>query len=395
MAVSRLSAVDLRKLAATDPEAAQVGYQLNSPQGVNLDGNPLSLRQDEFQATAPFEFANNPPLRPALLRLEKAFELAPPPPGPTGPSEVGLVRASQLSPVARGGLLMPGVVFTSSTGRQTAFAGRFDTGEVIRAAAPRGAPFQAVGTGLRASGVAGVRISGADWLYTVDPDPAGRSQLSRRRVSAAGLGQPERVPVTPQLPALHWPQLTALPDGRVVLGVVDPGKAPFVAVSKDGGKSFQVTANLAHTAQDVMTLVHLGSFGDGTLVATTQVADAQGVQSFVRTSADGVRFSAPVRVTTANPNVHDAFPAQRADGDVDLYYLREGAQGFSAYRRLFSRDGRLGPEQRLTGDDVGWVEKPQASRLPDGRVRLVMARKRPGDQFDLVSALLPGDAPRR
>ncbi len=388
MTLRPLDGIDLNRLARTDPLAAELGAQLQRAPGGNRDGNPARLRRDEFMAVAPLEYQLNAPLRPVLERLDRAFFVE------TG-SQVTwnnppLVSASGLRPIVQGGLPMPGATFTTRSGAQTTFISKGDTGEVLRSDAPfttaRREPFVA-------AAVAGVTVGGRRYLYSVEPTATGLS-LVRRAVTAAGLGRPQPVEVSPMPAGMHWPQLTALPDGRIALAAVVPHRGPYLAMSDDGGKSFQVTAWLGQTQRDELSLAHLGSFADGTLVVTTQVGDPQGlVTSLVRTSQDGVNFTPPVPVTTENPNVHDAFVVRRSDGDVDLYYLRQEQAGFSAFRRKLTRAGALGEEQRLTGPELGSVEKPQGFRLPDGSVRLIMARRNQLDDFDVVTALLPGDAP--
>jgi len=383
-----LDRIDLNRLARTDPQAAAIGRQLQRAPGANRDGNPAVLRRDEFMAVAPLEHRLNVPLRPVLERLDRAFFAEtgtqvtwnPPP----------LITASALQPIVQGGLPMPGVTFTLPSGAQTTFISKGDTGEVFRSDAPfataKREPFVA-------AAVAGVTAGGRRYLYSVEPGAAGLS-LVRREVTAAGLGRPQPVELSPMPDGMHWPQLTALPDGRIALAAVVPHRGPYLAISSDGGASFEVTAWLGQTQRDELSLAHLGSFADGTLVVTTQVGGPDGlVTSLVRTSRDGVNFSPPVPVTTENPNVHDAFVVRRGDGDVDLYYLRQEQAGFSAYRRKLTRSGSLGEEQRLTGPELGSVEKPQAFRLPDGSLRLIMARRNRLDDFDVVTALLRGDAP--
>lgn len=386
MPVRASKSIDLRVLAATDPVAAEIGRQLNSTRGVNRDGDPLTLRRDEF--------ALNPPLRPVLQRLDQAFFGAAVSPVPF--VEPAVLRASAFSPVARGGIAMPGVLFVSASGRQTSFVGRGDTGELLRGTAQGSGPFSPpTRERIIATGVTGATIRGKDYLYTVEPDGKGNGSLRRRQVLPNGLGRVEQIKVSPPIPFMHWPQLTSLADGRVVLATVVPGQKPFLAISDDGGRNFKVTTSPAHSPVDSMTLAHVAGFRDGALVVTTQVGDSTGqVQAFVRTSADGITFSAPVKVTTTSSNVHDAFPVPRADGDVDLYYLKASGDGFAAFRRSFARQGQLGPEQQLTGSDLGSVEKPQARRLPDGSVRLILAKRNRADDFDVLSAVLPGDAPK-
>jgi hypothetical protein len=405
VALRILDSIDLNLLARVDPQAAGIGVQLQRAAGAGRLGHATQLRRDVFMAIAPAEYQLNVPLRPVLERLARAFYAEDggqvtwntgAPMSAVAPRPIvqgALISAAALKPIVQGGLPMPGATFVKRSGAQTTFITKGDTGEVLRSDAPF---TQRVREPFTATGVSGVTVGGQTWLYSVEPGATGL-ELMRREVHPHWLGKAQSVTLHPMPSGIHWPQMTALPDGRVALAAVVPNQGPYLALSSDGGKTFTVTSWLGQTAADSMSLAHLGHFADGTLAVTTQLADARGlVQSYARTTKDGVNFTAPVPVSSSNPNVHDAFVVPRNDGDVDLYYVQQEAtafSGFSAFRRKMAHDGSLGPEQRLTGADVGSVEKPQAFRLPDGSVRLVMAHRKQLDHFDVVTTVLESDAP--
>lgn len=289
---------------------------------------------------------------------------------------------------------MPVTAFADPRGGLTSVVMRGDQGTVSVASSTDGLHFSPpVQLPVRTTELSGAVVQGERTLFAFTQGLRGEPQLWRSSFEH----NDTRAVALPPLPgAPHWPQLTTLKNGDLVMGFVVLGQQPYLMTSHDQGRSFGPPHAIGHTRQDVMTLVHLATFGDGTLAVTTQVADPQmRVKSFVRFSTDGgATLSAPTLVTDQNQNVHDAFPITRRDGNVDLYYLREAGAGFEAWRRMVKKDGTLGPEQRLTGPDIGSVEKPQPRRLADGSLSVNVARRRPDAQsFDVVAFRLDGDAP--
>ncbi len=138
----------------------------------------------------------------------------------------------------------------------------------------------------------------------------------------------------------------------------------------------------------------LGSFSDGKLSLSYQAgARPDRMRSYVRTSLDGRTWSAPVRVSALSENVHDTVHLRRADGGVDLYYISQSSpRGFSLFRRALLSDGTLGGEERLSGDDVGNAQKPQPARLSDGRIHLRFVVQPPTGPHRLAAVTLEGDA---
>jgi hypothetical protein len=70
--------LDLNRLAAVDPQAANLGYHLNlrAAGGVDLDGDPLRLRRDEFLgAVRPYLQRLGPNEALLVQRLDRAFQL--------------------------------------------------------------------------------------------------------------------------------------------------------------------------------------------------------------------------------------------------------------------------------------------------------------------------------
>lgn len=209
---------------------------------------------------------------------------------------------------------------------------------------------------------------------------------------------PARVSIEGASVVPSWPQAASVPDGRTLLGFVAPDKtAAFLAVDDGSGLRFRARPLPNLTGELRGVLAHVGTTKRGSWVVTHQTADASwAFRSYVQVSTDGERWTGPVDLQPADPNVHDAFPIARLDDGADVYYLRAGARGeLNVHRRSLSDDGTLGPEQVVTAPGVGHVNKPQPRRLPDGRLALMLAIGRAsGTAYDLAMVILDGDAPR-
>jgi hypothetical protein len=266
-----------------------------------------------------------------------------------------------------------------------------------KAAAPKALPLMGV------EELTALSVGSKRYLFVEAEDASGRPAFGRSELAATGLRPIEPVVVRGAPGQVHWLQSAARDAHHLALAFADPQNRAYVAVSSDGGKSFDARPLPSVTGgqPERGVLVHAAYSPNGSLVATRQVADANwAFTSLVQRSTDGVTWSAPISLTTTNPNVHDAFPIARKDGlGVDIYYLRqEGPGGFRVYRRAWSDAGKFGPEQRVTGDDLGHLEKPQPRRQADGSIFLVLAQAQGADtstDFDVIGARLSADAPLR
>ncbi|HZH04568.1 MAG TPA: hypothetical protein VEY30_12355 [Myxococcaceae bacterium] len=109
---------------------------------------------------------------------------------------------------------------------------------------------------------------------------------------------------------------------------------------------------------------------------------------------NGQHWSPPTLVSTHSGNVHDTSHVRRRDGGVDLYYISQSSpEGFSTFRRCLRPDGTLGVEERVTEDSVGNTQKPEASRLSNGKLMLRFVIKHPKQPDRLAFAVIDRDAP--
>lgn len=234
-------------------------------------------------------------------------------------------------------------------------------------------------------------VRGALYFAGAD-DPTGAAVLYRARVGGA-----DALPAVPGLSSLlSWPQLAPWGD-RVAIAFRDDAGRPMFAAGDDA-ESFGAPVVVG---PDAAAVPIVAAFGDGSLAYAYQhPVGAEPMVSFVRRSSDGVTWTDPVRVTDASSNVHDAAFVARSDGGLDLYYAYPGVAGFALFRRALSADGVLGPEERVTADEVGEASKPRGLRLPSGRVLVTFAEIEARDSGTgeptrqrLRIASLPGEAP--
>lgn len=214
---------------------------------------------------------------------------------------------------------------------------------------------------------------------------AGADDLTGPATLYAGrVGAPTALPPVEGLASLlSWPKLYDL-GGRVALVFRDASSVPRFALGPDPERLGAPGVIVDEPA----ALVTLGVFGSGRFAATYQrPVGGEPMVSFVVLSDDGETWSAPARVTEASPNVHDTTLVGRGDGALDLYYAYpRGASGFTLHRRRLAEDGALGPEQRVTADEVGEATKPEGLRLASGDVLIAIA---------VITARGPDGAPTR
>ena len=247
-----------------------------------------------------------------------------------------------------------------------------------------------------------VRLGDGAYLYFVVGTSLGVApELARARIEADGFGPREDLgPLAGADSLLAWPRFETLPDGRIAVAFHDGVGRPSLALSDDG-RVFGA-ATVVDTAPRAMAKVT--AFGDGTLAFTYQTG-ANPMISYVRVApppAAGAPpvWSAPFVVTEASSNVHDTSAVVRADGDLDLYYIYPPGPAFRVFRRALARDGRLGPEEAVTGEASGDTSKPRVVRLDGCRVLLTYAEITVRDgagqpiQQRLGAVVIDGDAPQ-
>lgn len=357
--------VDLQALYRRDPRAALVGEALNTPRlgGVDHDGDPSRLTWSEFRAAAPGFLRLYPGHAPEVARLQTLFEAAPSrPPAPTDPGPGLVDPADAWAPADSAGVETGG----AHLGPDRLIFERGDaelTRSVLRAASldggasepllPNGPRLQ-----LSASVVDGtVFFSGADDLQSA-------AQLYRWRPGDAA---PQPVPGLDDLGPLSWPKVRTLADGSLMVAYRDTRSRPRLAWSEDGHRFHPLPGTVEPAGA---AMVDLGVQRNGTLVMTYQLGHGARMQSVLRTSRDGHRWSPRRPVTEASDNVHDTTLVTRADGGLDLYYVYSTpTEPFALYRRALDEDLALGPEQRVSRPGEA-INKPHAERRPEGGVRV-------------------------
>lgn len=93
---------------------------------------------------------------------------------------------------------------------------------------------------------------------------------------------------------------------------------------------------------------------------------------------DGLSWGQESIVTDTSFEVHDAFPFQRKDGNIDIYYshgLNRKPPYWSLWRRCVNSDGKLGKEQLLANELIGDVTKPNVFRRDDGTIALLFVEQ--------------------
>jgi hypothetical protein len=252
------------------------------------------------------------------------------------------------------------------------------------------------------SAPSGVRIGANQFVYWAAATALNAPPLLyRARITPQGFSPREAVAVSNAVPwLLSWPRFLAVPDGGIAMVNRDGAGLPTISFSPDG---LDFTADVRRAMPGSSSAqVAAGFFENGTMALSHQSPEgAAPMISRVRISSDALVWTSAVQVSANSQNVHDTWLVNRADGDLDLYYIYPaGGRGFSLFRRPLSPDGGLGPEQRITANSLGDPSKPSAQRLPSGKLLLMFAditsRAPQGWPLtqQLTLSILSGDAPK-
>lgn len=281
----------------------------------------------------------------------------------------------------------------------------FTKGELFLSSATKGAPFSTpkkltLSNRAIVASPSVIVWQGVRWLYFIESDGDFTNHTLKRAKIIQGTIQPaEAIDAIQGIDSLlSWPKFYTWKD-KVAVAFRNGQNQPMLNKSDDG-KRFGTPSLAGPSTGGAMAT--LGVMVDGTLVYTYQHPAANAAMiSFVRLSQDGKGWSPPTKVSAKSNNVHDTTILPRPEGGADLYYIYpKGPVGFVLFRRYVSPTGVLGPEQQLTDSRLGEPSKPEAHRLPDGRILLAwseISKRAPNGQpseqiFQLT--YLVGDAPQ-
>jgi hypothetical protein len=312
---------------------------------------------------------------------------------------------SEVVTIASGGLVLPAAGFPLAGGGFVAFGVRWGDARILRSTSARAWGFDAASAlpWTAASAATGVTVGGKNVLYFVANTEGGAS-LNVAALDGDSLAAPARVALDGAEGIPAWPQAVGLADGRVLLAFVVPQTRVMVGADDGTGTRFHV-APLPLDEPDLRgVLAYVGVTARRSWVLTYQVADESWhFRSRVLLSHDdGLSWSRAQKISD-DADVASPFALARADDGADLYYAKAAtSQGKvtgitstdqAIWRRALHEDGTLGPEQLVTSATMGRVTNPQARRLPNGRIALMIALERGRTAKDLGLVVLDGDAP--
>jgi hypothetical protein len=299
--------------------------------------------------------------------------------------------------LATGGMVLPAAWFPTNTGGALAFGVRWTEGRIVAARSAHALAFEpSLDLPFEgASGATGVTVDGGPALYVVARSGS-YTRLQLARIIDGDVGPPAPVDMDGANVVPEWPEAVGLPDGRVLLTFVEPQSRVFAGVDDGGGTHFTMAEVPLNEQSLTGVLAHVGITQSGSWLLAYQVADASWrFRASVLVSTDsGASWRPPIALPAGDgETVSDAFPIARVDRGADIYYASGALQHETIRRRSLHEDGTLGPEQIVTSDAVGRVQKPQPRRLADGRVTMLFTADRGSTAGILALAVLDGDAP--
>jgi hypothetical protein len=300
--------------------------------------------------------------------------------------------------LASGGLVLPGAWFPLSHDAALVVGVRWTAQRLItvKSAAPSsydGASDMAV---EQASGATGVTAGGDRLLYFLGRSGDAPALQIAKVGDDAGIGESSVLRLEGTVGTPRWPQAVGLADGRTLLALVGSDDR-ILAGASDGSSTFHLDAVPFGETERLGILAHVGITTAGAWIVSYQASDTMfhfhaGV---VVSHDEGQTWSPPLPIPLdPGETLSDLFPIARLDHGADLYYARGELGNEQIRRRALHDDGTLalGPEQLVTSDDIGRVEKPQPRRRPDGRLAMLLTIRR-GVTGTLALGVLDGDAP--
>jgi hypothetical protein len=300
------------------------------------------------------------------------------------------VVASDVVTLVRGGLVLPAAWFSLEGGGAVAYGIRWGARNLVTVRSDR--PFAFSGETVSSeptTAASGLFVRGDAILYFVGSDTLRRAVLRDGELDGSS---PVELHGATAGVIPNWVQAAPLADGRVLLGFVEPQTLVRVGVNDGTGTTFDLRALPIDEPSTNGLLAHVGTTGGGAWVVGYQVADAslQFHAGVVVSTDEGATWRPPIAL---GPATSDAFPIARPTGGADIYYTIASSGETRIFRRALHDDGSTGPEQAVTDEQVGPVQKPQPRRLVDGRVVMMFTLDHGQGVGDLVATVLDGDAP--
>lgn len=228
-----------------------------------------------------------------------------------------------------------------------------------------------------------VQTKGENWLYfTVSEGFRSDAKIMKGRLThELKVEDITIINIDTKLAGRSWPEINYISEKYYLVY----RKAKCCGLSyamSDDGINFSEIDSLGNTG----AMPAINHFSDGKILYNyqrpypTDKFTSKGKVRYVTKSRfkisdnDGLSWGPENIVTDTSYEVHDAFPFQREDGNIDMYYshgLNRKGPYWSLWRRCVNSDGKLGKEQMLTNELIGDTTKPNAFRRNDGTIALL------------------------
>lgn len=225
-----------------------------------------------------------------------------------------------------------------------------------------------------------VNIDGRNWLYFL-AGPSDELGVETFRVvfDSVAPARPEPVSLPSRIGLRSWPRFYSLGNGLVGVAYRDTSSTARFASSKNG---HTFSHSVAVHPKSAMTA--LGAFGSGDLAYSYQTGTGSRMSSWLRFFATSTReWSEPVEVEDLSDNVHDTSLFRRADGQLDLYFLKpnRSGTGFAVWRRCLTSSRQLGARELVLDHPGRSFTKPYAFRDASGDIGLAVSEMTQGSNL--------------
>ncbi|REL25593.1 hypothetical protein DXX93_02865 [Thalassotalea euphylliae] len=217
------------------------------------------------------------------------------------------------------------------------------------------------------------------WLYVSLSDgykePA---TLFKARLSLDGnLNDLKKVEIEDYLVGGSWPRIRKLNNGSNAIAYRKAKCCDLGLLIGSDKASYK--PQLAYKQKGAMPVI--ASFADSSMIytyqrsfPTTNHKKPKYVQKSRLKIYNGENWWPELLVSEMVYEVHDAYPFERLDGKIDLYYSHSGQRNdgqLSLWRRCIDSYGNLGEEQLVVGKEIGNIAKAYPYRKVNGDIVLM------------------------
>lgn len=209
-----------------------------------------------------------------------------------------------------------------------------------------------------------VEFAGQEYLYYISAEKfwGNNAQILRVPLNLLTEATPIKLPL--KYGAYSLSRITSISNGKLVL-ILRSGKSRlFLSMSNDG-VNFDTPVFVGSG-----TMPALAEFSDGTLLVSYQSGQSVNqMRGQIRLALNNTGLWSHPSILPHEGNVHDLYPVQRQDGNIDIYYSVAGSNNkLALYRVCLNKNLHFGSKQRLLATEDLSIAKSAMFYTKQGRI---------------------------